>query len=236
MSLASPERGCPTLRGFRRVGGAPSVRSWARGCFHRLSSDRYSLPDSLPAGLPPTLAKNQEACPERSRRVGTLGGEGCRQKTGGGWATPPDKLGRHSVRLPILPDVCARPCAVWTYNDNCQPAVMETWKRILVKSLGIGVGIGVGLATSVGFYAWYASRPVAQKPWDASAITANFLSADTAGEDNHLRFLYILENHTGRDYRVRTSELLLSAVVQEKDGLTGRGHAKFQDDDIVVHP
>lgn len=113
---------------------------------------------------------------------------------------------------------------------------MATWKRILLKALGAGVGIGLAIAISVAVYVWYLSRPVPQKPWDARAITASFLSADTAGEDNHLRFLYILENHTERDYRVRTSELLLSAVVQEKDSLTGGGHAKFQDDSIFLPP
>ena len=112
---------------------------------------------------------------------------------------------------------------------------MAPWKQLLLRSLGVGVGIGVGIAIAVGVYAWYSSRPKPEKPWDASAITASFLSADTAGEDNHLRFLYILENHTEQDYRVRTtSELLLSAVVQENDSLTGGGHAKFQDDSIFL--
>jgi hypothetical protein len=112
---------------------------------------------------------------------------------------------------------------------------MAPWKQTLLKSLGVGIGIGVGFAICVASYAWYTSRPGPQKPWDASAITASFLSADTAGEDNHLRFLYILENHTEQDYRVRTtSELLLSAVVQENDSLTGGGHAKFQDNSIFL--
>jgi len=79
-----------------------------------------------------------------------------------------------------------------------------TWKQVVLKSVGLGIGIGLGLAICVGVYAWYASRPVPQKPWDSSAVTASFLLADTAREDNHLRFLYILENHTEMDYRVKT--------------------------------
>ena len=82
---------------------------------------------------------------------------------------------------------------------------MPTWKRILLKSLGVGVGIGIGLALAVGVYAWYSSRPVAQKPWDSKAISATFLTADITGDDNHFTFRYILENHTNQDYRVKTS-------------------------------
>jgi hypothetical protein len=106
-------------------------------------------------------------------------------------------------------------------------------KRILLKSLGVGVGIGLGIAIADGSYAWYTSRPLPQKPWDANAITATFDSADIA-KDNRLRIVYILENHTEWDYRVRSSELLLSAVIQEKNSLSGAGHLKFQDDDLFL--
>ena len=110
------------------------------------------------------------------------------------------------------------------------------WKQILLKFLGIGLGIGLGLALSVAFYVWYSSRPVPQKAWDANAITANFLSADTTGDDNQVRFRYILENHTDRDYRVKTSDLTLSAVLHEKGSLTGAGsgEVKFQEDTIFL--
>jgi hypothetical protein len=111
---------------------------------------------------------------------------------------------------------------------------MATWKQILLKAVGVGIGIGVGLAVSVGFYAWYSSRPKPQKPWDPNAITASFEYADTRGQDHHLRFLYILENHTDRDYTVATSELVVSAVVQEKDALSGTGQVKFQDENIFL--
>ena len=113
---------------------------------------------------------------------------------------------------------------------------MPTWKRILLKSLGIGIGIGIGLALAVGFYLWYSSRPIPPKPWDSAAITANFLSADTTGDDKHVRFRYILENHTERDYRAKTSDLMLSAVLHEKGSLTGAGsgEVKFEEDTIFL--
>jgi hypothetical protein len=111
---------------------------------------------------------------------------------------------------------------------------MAPWKQILLKSVGVGVGVGVGLAICVAFYAWYVSRPVPQKPWDTNAITAIFDSADTKGQDHHLRFLYILENHTDSDYKIRTSELLVSAVVQEHDSLAGSGQVKFEDESVFL--
>jgi hypothetical protein len=93
---------------------------------------------------------------------------------------------------------------------------MAPWKQTLLKFLSVGIGIGVGLAISVAFYAWYSSRPKPQKPWDANAITASFEWADTSDKDNHLRFVYILENRTDRDYRVATSDLLVSAVFRRR--------------------
>jgi hypothetical protein len=113
---------------------------------------------------------------------------------------------------------------------------MPTWKRILFKSLGVGVGIGIGLGLAVGSYIWYSSRPQPQKPWDSKALTATFLTADTTGDDSHFRFSYILENHTNRDYRVNTSDLYLSAVLQEQSTLTGsgKGDVKLEQDSIFL--
>jgi hypothetical protein len=111
---------------------------------------------------------------------------------------------------------------------------MAPWKRILLKSFGVGIGIGVGFAICVASYAWYSSRPKPQKPWDANAITASFEYADTATKDNHLRFLYILENHTDEDYQAATADLIVSAVIQEKDSLAATGHVTFHDDKIFL--
>jgi len=43
-----------------------------------------------------------------------------------------------------------------------------------------------------------------------------------------------LENHTDQDYRVNTALLVLSAVVRDKDSLTGGKAAKFQDEEIFL--
>jgi hypothetical protein len=109
------------------------------------------------------------------------------------------------------------------------------WKQILLKSLGVGVGIGVGVAISVGVYAWYASRPKPQKPWDAKAISAKFEHADTKGEDHHLTFLYSMENHTDLDYKIETANLRVSAVIAPEDSLFGgTGEVKFGDASVFL--
>jgi hypothetical protein len=124
-------------------------------------------------------------------------------------------------------------------NSLLQAAIfanMPAWKRILLKSTGVGLGIGFGWALAFGLYVWYSSRPVQPKPWNSAAITANFLYADAGGDNNHLRFSYIMENHSERDYRVRTSDLVLSAVRKAQSSLTGAGNGevKLQEDTIFL--
>jgi hypothetical protein len=75
---------------------------------------------------------------------------------------------------------------------------------------------------------------VPQKAWNANAVVASFLLVDTVGEDNHLRFIYILENRTEQDYRTSTDVLHLSVVVRTKDSLAGGKYAKFADDQIFL--
>lgn len=111
---------------------------------------------------------------------------------------------------------------------------MPTWKRVLLKSVGVGLGIGLGLAIAIAVFVWHSSRPVPPKPWNTNAITASFSGVDTYGDDSHFRFIYILENHTDQDYRVNASDLLLSAVIVEKGSLAGGSNVKFQENTIFL--
>jgi hypothetical protein len=124
----------------------------------------------------------------------------------------------------------------YTYNGT-SPAfgTMTSWKQILLKSLGVGVGIGVGLGICVALYAWHASRPVPQRPWDANAITATFEHVDTVGENHHIRFTYNMENHTDLDYKIQTASLQVSALIGPDNSLlAGGGQVKFQDDSVFL--
>src|SRR5258708_14946708 len=61
-----------------------------------------------------------------------------------------------------------------------------------------------------------------------------FEHIDTNGENHHLRFLYRLENHTDRDYKIETAILQVSAVIGQDDSLTGAGQVKFQDESVFL--
>ena len=98
---------------------------------------------------------------------------------------------------------------------------------MLLISLGIGVGIGSAFALVAGLYVWYQRRPP-KNTWDSDAVTASFLSADTTGDGNHLRFRYILENHTDQDYRVNSDDLYLSAILKDQHSLTGPGQGDIK--------
>ena len=82
------------------------------------------------------------------------------------------------------------------------------WKRALLIGVGWGLGTAVGLGMIVGGFLWYESRPkppVPPKPWNASAIKAEYdlVSTDTDKDrENVIVFYYILENTTDFDYRV----------------------------------
>lgn len=113
---------------------------------------------------------------------------------------------------------------------------MAPWKNILLKAIGVGIGVGIALAACVALLFWYNHRPVPEKPWDKNAITATFDYVDTQGENHHLRFFYVLENHTDRDYKIVTADLLVSAVVGEEGSLAGgnNGAVKFEDENIFL--
>lgn len=111
---------------------------------------------------------------------------------------------------------------------------MQTWKQILLKAFGLGLGIGLGFGVFLAAYLWYVSRPVPEAPWNSNAITASFRMVDTEGDDQHLVFSYILENSSGRDYRVKAAGLSVAGVIKEKNSLSGFGYVKVQQDAIFI--
>jgi hypothetical protein len=78
------------------------------------------------------------------------------------------------------------------------------WKRPLLIGVGWGIGTALGLVVLGGAVFWYTSRPTAPvppKPWDATAIKAEYDAADTEGNNNDIAVYYTLENTTAFDYR-----------------------------------
>ncbi len=98
------------------------------------------------------------------------------------------------------------------------------WKKILLIGLGWGVGTTVTLTVLLGGIFWYTSRPkppVPPKPWNVSAIKAEYDFASTDADKNNIIFYYTLENTTDFDYRVEDSQhVTITAKLEEENSLT----------------
>ncbi len=83
--------------------------------------------------------------------------------------------------------------------------------------VGWGLGTSVGLALILGLWYWHANRP---KPWNPSAVTAEFERIETEGRDESLVFCFVLENHTAQDYFVNgDAELMLDGKTKASNSL-----------------
>lgn len=115
---------------------------------------------------------------------------------------------------------------------------MAEWKRPLFIGIGWGLGTVVGLVLLVGGFFWYQSRPkppIPPKPWNTTAVKADYDEIDTEGEKNTYVFSYVLENTTDFDYRIEDGpDIFLSAKRPEKDGLVPFGEYGKIDFPIIV--
>jgi len=79
---------------------------------------------------------------------------------------------------------------------------MPLWKKILIRSFGLGAGFALTLCAFVGTWIWFQGRPKPPKPWDKGAITSEYDTVQPVGDKNNLTFNYVLQNNTDVDYRV----------------------------------
>src|SRR6266480_7762595 len=79
---------------------------------------------------------------------------------------------------------------------------MSLWKKILLRSIGVGAGLAIVLCTVGGFCIWYTGRPKPPKPWNKRAITAEYDYVRPEGDKDNLAFHYVLQNNTEFDYRL----------------------------------
>jgi hypothetical protein len=94
---------------------------------------------------------------------------------------------------------------------------MPLWKRILLKSIGFGAGFALTLCILFGVWLWYRERPRPPKPWNKQAITTEYEGVDTRGADNHIIFVYTLQNNTDEDFRLDSDlGVNLTAKLQEQ--------------------
>ncbi len=79
---------------------------------------------------------------------------------------------------------------------------MPIWKKILLRSLGFGAGFALTLCVIVGVWVWHRDRPKPPTPWNKQAITAEYELLSTRGGENHIVFIYTLQNNTDEDFRL----------------------------------
>lgn len=94
------------------------------------------------------------------------------------------------------------------------------WKRPLLIGVGWGLGTVVGLAVLLGGFLWYRSRPKPPKPWNTSAVKAEYDLAETEGDSNTIVVRYTLENTTEFDYRAyEGQDVMMSSKLKEQKSL-----------------
>jgi hypothetical protein len=75
---------------------------------------------------------------------------------------------------------------------------MQSWRALILRGAGAGLGIGIVVCAAVGLSTWYKSR---SKPWNAHAVTAEYDYIRPEDDNKSLRFYFVLQNNTDRDYR-----------------------------------
>jgi hypothetical protein len=97
---------------------------------------------------------------------------------------------------------------------------MSIWKNIFLRSAGFGAGIAVIVCLTAGGWIWYHSRPTSPKPWNSTAIKAEFDRLDIEGEKSTFAFYYVLENTTNFDYRLSNGDTFqLRGMLANEKGL-----------------
>ena len=76
-------------------------------------------------------------------------------------------------------------------------------------------GFALTVCLVVGLYVSSAANP--PKPWNRHAVTAEYWKVDTCGGDNHICFLYTLQNNTDEDFRRGSSYVVdVSAILKSQ--------------------
>jgi len=106
-------------------------------------------------------------------------------------------------------------------KPGSQENKMQTWKIVLLRSVGFGAGFAVALCAIAGTWFWYEARPKPPKPWNKAAITAEYDYVRPDGEKNNLTFHYILQNNTDTDFRIDSdSAIEITGKLKQEKGLS----------------
>lgn len=95
------------------------------------------------------------------------------------------------------------------------------WKRIFLRSAGLGVGFALTLAVILGIVVWYDSRPKPPKPWDNRTIQAVFDRTIPEHAIGKVGLRYSLKNSGNEDFRIENKESIqISIRIGDDDELT----------------
>jgi hypothetical protein len=123
---------------------------------------------------------------------------------------------------------------------------MVGWKKLFLRSAGIGGGFAVALALIVGAVVWYEDRQVKPKRWNPKAIVATFDHPETEFSEPQnqsgykpetIVLYYTLENTTDIDYHVPPQEqLVIDLWLKREKSLMGSGDLVRLDHDTAFVP
>ncbi len=80
---------------------------------------------------------------------------------------------------------------------------MKLWQRVFLFGSAFGISFAIVLSIIFCGIYWYSERPA---PWNNKAITAEFNTISTEGEQNFLEVNYVLKNNTDKDWEVSEND------------------------------
>ncbi len=109
---------------------------------------------------------------------------------------------------------------------------IKAWKAIAIRSMFFGIGFAVTIAVLGGAVFLYIERP---KPWNNTAITAQYDEVGIEGEKNTFVFYYTLQNNTKKDYSMSEySEIPIFARLADEERLSGSPSSEWLTYDKLV--
>ena len=103
---------------------------------------------------------------------------------------------------------------------------MESWKKILLRSAGLGGGFAVVGAIILGIVVWWSGRPVKPKSFDTHLVTATGARGtfQLRSDAFHFALIYGFKNNGNADYHLPTlgAFMLINAAnggLDRKDGV-----------------
>lgn len=97
---------------------------------------------------------------------------------------------------------------------------MNTWQRVFIRAAGFGVGCVITIIIAFALWSYYSSLPKKPKPWNESAIKAEYSEIIVnTGDKIVTQFRYLVENTTAYDYSLPSYAEAAFIQIPETKGL-----------------